>query len=67
MIFLTVPHYGCVFTLSQDDGDELYHAPIHSNGNINLEEFFPVDLAAADMDEMELIDIRNHLVRMCQL
>jgi len=67
MILLTLPHYGCVFTLSQEDGDELYFAPIYKNGTINLEEFAPVDLDAADMDEKELIDIRNYLVRMCQL
>jgi len=67
MIFLTLPHYGCVFTLSQEDGNELYYAPIYSNGSVNLEEFAPVDLDSADMDEMELFDIRNRLVEMCQI
>jgi len=67
MIFLTLPHYGCVFTLSQEDGNELYYAPINSNGNVNLEEFAPVDLDSADMDEMELFDIRNRLEKMCQI
>jgi len=67
MIFLTVADHGCVYTLSQEDGDELYFAPIYKNGNINLEEFAPVDLDAADMDEMELFDIRNRLVALCQV
>ena len=67
MIFLTLPHYGCVFTLSQEDGDELYYAPIYADGSINLEEFAPVDLESADMDEMELFDIRNRLAEMCQV
>ena len=67
MIFLTLPHYGCVFTLSQEDGNELYYAPIYSNGSVNLEEFAPVDLDSADMDEMELFDIRNRLEKMCQI
>ena len=67
MIFITVPDHGCVYTLSQEDGDELYYAPIYSDGNINLEEFAPVDLDAADMDEMELFDIRNRLVQLCQV
>ena len=67
MIFITYPDHGCVYTLSQEDGDELYYAPIYSDGNINLEEFAPVDLDAADMDEMELFDIRNRLVQLCQV
>lgn len=67
MIFITYPDHGCVYTLSQEDGDELYYAPIYSDGNINLEEFAPVDLDSADMDEMELFDIRNRLVQLCQV
>ena len=67
MIFLTVADHGCVYTLSQEDGNELYYAPIYANGNINLEEFAPVDLAGADMDQMELFDIRNSLVQLCQV
>jgi hypothetical protein len=34
---------------------------------VNLEEFAPVDLDSADMDEMELFDIRNRLSAMCQM
>jgi hypothetical protein len=45
----------------------LYFAPIYKNGNINLEEFAPVDLESADMDQMELFDIRNRLVALCQV
>lgn len=67
MIFLTVADHGCVYTLSQEDGDELYFAPIYKNGTVNLEEFAPVDLDSADMDEMELFDIRNRLVALCQV
>jgi hypothetical protein len=37
---------------------------MYANGNVNLEEFCPVDLDRADMDEMELFDIRNRLVEL---
>ena len=67
MIFLTYPDHGCVYTLSQEDGDELYYAPIYANANVNLEEFAPVDLDAADMDEMELFDIRNRLQKLMEV
>jgi hypothetical protein len=66
MVLLTLPHHGCVYTLSQEDGDELYYAPIYADGSVNLQEFAPVDLDSADMDEMELFDIRNRLIEMCQ-
>ena len=67
MIFLTVPGHGCVYTLSQEDGDELYFAPIYSDGSVNLEEFAPVDLDAVDMDDMEIFDIRNRLVELSKV
>jgi hypothetical protein len=67
MIFLTVADHGCVYTLSQEDGDELYYAPIMQDGSVNLEEFAPVDLDAADMDEMELFDIRNRLQKLMEV
>ena len=61
MIFLTSTDYGCVFTLSEEDGDELYYAPINSNGNVNLEEFAPVDMNEIDMDQMDVYDIMRRL------
>jgi hypothetical protein len=61
MIFLTSTNHGCVYTLSQEDGDELYYAPIYANGNINLEEFAPVDMDSVDMDDMEVYDIMRRL------
>jgi len=67
MIFLTVPGHGCVYTLSQEDGDELYYAPIMQNGSVNLEEFAPVGLDDVDMDEMELFDIRNRLQKLMEV
>jgi hypothetical protein len=67
MIFLTSTNHGCVYTLSQEDGDELYYAPIYANGNVNLEEFAPVDLDRADMDKMELFDIRNRLQKLVEV
>ena len=67
MIFLTVPGHGCVYTLSQEDGDELYYAPIMQDGSVNLEEFAPVGLDDVDMDEMELFDIRNRLSKLVQV
>lgn len=67
MVFLSIPDHGCLYTLSQEDGDELYYAPIYADGSVNLQEFAPVDLDSADMDEMELFDIRNRLVQLCQI
>ena len=67
MIFLTVPGHGCVYTLSQEDGDELYYAPIYADGKVNLEEFSPVDLDSVDMDDMEIFDIRNRLAKLVQV
>jgi hypothetical protein len=61
MIFLTATDHGCVYTLSQEDGDELYYAPIYTNGTVNLEEFAPVDMNEIDMDQMELYDIIRRL------
>jgi hypothetical protein len=61
MIFLTSTDHGCVYTLAQEDGDELYYAPIYENGNINLEEFAPVDMNEIDMDQMEVYDIMRRL------
>jgi hypothetical protein len=67
VVFLSIPDHGCLYTLSQEDGDELYYAPIYADGSVNLQEFAPVDLDSADMDEMELFDIRNRLVQLCQI
>ncbi len=67
MIFVTSTNHGCVYTLSLEDGDELYYAPIYSDGSVNLEEFAPVDLDAADLDEMELFDIRNRLIKLAEV
>ncbi len=67
MIFLTVPGHGCVYTLSQEDGDELYYAPIMQDGSVNLEVFAPISLDDVDMDEMELFDIRNRLQKLMEV
>ncbi len=64
MILLTATNYGCVFTLSQEDSNELFYAPSYSDGSVNLNEFAPVDMESADMDEMELFDIMNQLREM---
>lgn len=65
MIFITVPDHGCVYTLSQEDGDELYYAPIYTDGNVNLEEFAPVEFDFSDAEEeATFIDIRNRLVKL---
>ena len=61
MIFLTSTDHGCVYTLAQEDGDELYYAPIYENGNVNLEEFAPVDMNEIDMDQMDVYDIMRRL------
>ncbi len=67
MVLLTATNYGCVFTLSQEDGDELCYAPIYADGSVNLGEFAPVDMDSADMDHMELFDIRNQLREMVEV
>jgi hypothetical protein len=67
MVFLTFPDHGCVYTLSQEDGNELFFAPIYSDGSVNLHELCPVDLDCADMNEMELFDIRNRLAQLCEV
>ena len=61
MIFLTSTDHGCVYTLAQEDGDELYYSPINADGNVNLEEFAPVDMNEIDMDQMEVFDIMRRL------
>ncbi len=61
MIFVTSTNHGCVYTVSQEDSDEIYYAPIYNDGSVNLEEFAPVDLDSLDMDDMEIFDIRNRL------
>lgn len=66
MVIFTATNYGCVFTLDEDM-NELYYAPIYADSTVNLSEFAPVDMESADMDEMELFDIRNRLVEMCQV
>lgn len=67
MIFVTVPGHSCVYTLSQEDGDELYYAPIMQDGSVNLGEFAPVDLDSVDMDDMEIFDIRNRLIKLAEV
>ena len=61
MILLHKQDHGCVYTLSQEDGDELYCAPIYTDGSVNLNEFAPVDLDACD-DEYEVLNIQNELI-----
>ncbi len=53
--------------VSQEDGEELFYAPIYANGSVNLNEFAPVDMDAVDMDEMELFDIMNHLRQLAEV
>ena len=68
MVFIQSTDHGCVYTLSQENGDELYYAPIYANGNINLEEFTPVDMDSVDMDDMQIqLDIMNRLRKMVEL
>ena len=57
--------YGCVFSL--DEYDELTFAPLYENGSINLNEFLPVEMEMIDMDDMEVFDIRNQLIRMNEI
>lgn len=67
MIFITYPDHGCVYSLSQDDGDELYYAPVYSDGSVNFHEFAPVDLDEVDMDQMEIFDIMNNLRKLAEV
>jgi hypothetical protein len=57
--------YGCVFSL--DEYDELTFAPLYENGIVNLNEFETVDMDMIDIDDMELFDIRNQLIRMSEV
>ena len=57
--------YGCVFSL--DEYNELTYAPLYENGSINLNEFETVDMDMIDMDDMEVFDIRNQLIRMSEV
>jgi hypothetical protein len=66
MILYTSEDQGCVYTLSQEDGDELYYAPIYSDGSINMYEFAPVE-SVDELDEEDMIKIRDRLSAMCQL
>lgn len=66
MILYTSENQGCVYTLSQEDGDELYYAPIYSDGSINMNEFAPVE-SVDELDEEDMIKIRDRLSAMCQL
>lgn len=65
MIILTAPDHGCVYTLGTDD--ELCYVPIYADGTVNLEEFAPVELDSLDMDDMEIFDIRNRLVKLSNI
>jgi hypothetical protein len=66
MILYTSENSACVYTLSQEDGDELYFAPIYSDGSVNLHEFAPVD-CVDELDEEDMLEIRNRLSALCQL
>ena len=66
MVFIQSTNHGCVYTLSQENGDELFYAPIYANGDINLEEFTPVDMDSVDMEETEIFDIMNRLRKMVE-
>jgi hypothetical protein len=66
MIFLTVPAHGCVYTLSQEDGDELYFSPILADGSVNLEEFAPVEFVD-ELDEETMQEIRNRLQKLMEV
>ena len=57
--------YGCVFSL--DEYDELTFAPLYEIGSINLNEFLPVEMEMIDMDDMEVFDISNQLIRMNEI
>ena len=65
MIILQKQNHGCVYTLSQEDGNELYYAPIYNDNTVNLSEFAPVDLAEYD-DVNEVLNIQQKLIAMNQ-
>jgi hypothetical protein len=65
MIILQKENHGAVYTLSQEDGDELYCAPIYKDNTVNLSEFAPVDLADYD-DVNEIRNIQKELIALNQ-
>jgi hypothetical protein len=66
MILYINDNHSCVYTLSQEDGDELYFAPIYNDGSVNLNEFAPVN-CVDELDEKDIIQLRNRLSTMCQM
>ena len=63
-VFLTVQGHECVYTVCTEG--ELFYAPIHVDGNINIEEFDIVDFWDSDADTEELEKIQSTLIDMMQ-
>ena len=61
MLIVHKEDHGCAYTLSQDEGNELFYAPIYDDNTINLNEFAPVDLADYDCVD-EVLEIQNYLI-----
>ena len=60
MILLQKQDHGCVYTLDIDS-KELYYAPIYNDNTVNLSEFTPVELDAAD-NTVEILNIQKELI-----
>ena len=60
MILLQKQDHGCVYTLDIDS-QELYYAPIYNDNTVNLSEFTPVELVAAD-NTVEILNIQKELI-----
>jgi hypothetical protein len=63
-VMLTVENHGCIYTVCTEG--ELFYAPIHVDGNINIEEFDIVDFWDPDADTEELEKIQSTLIDMMQ-
>ena len=61
-VFLTVENHGCVYTVCTEG--ELFYAPMHKNGTVNMEEFDMVDFWESDVDVEELEKIQLTLIDM---
>ena len=63
-VYLTVEAHGCMYTVCTEG--ELFYAPIHQDGTVNMEEFDMVDFMALMGDEImeELEEIQSVLIDM---
>ena len=64
-VFVTCEERGCVYTVCTEG--ELFYAPMHQDGSVNMEEFDFVDLETMSEEDMEQTEeIQTTLIDMMQ-